>query len=204
MSTPNFSYWNANNVYVIEDGGDFLVEDLREGLKSMLENDKSLNVYDRNEHNGNYSYPAVVYTTIEREFEFCGVSMCVSADMIVRSGYYEGYNLDFDIKVSCGNAFGTIEPYEYINSQRSHYGYNSGFDLGVDLVNELIDYNVPDLLGYSKGLFAMNRSRFAKRIEKEIDAMVAFADDLCGKLCEDKYACVGVFSNGEAVYEKVS
>lgn len=200
MSTPNFAYWNANNVYFIEDGDDFLVEDLRESLKSMLENDKSLNLYDRNEYDGDYSYPAVVYATIEREFEFCGAPMCVSADMVVRSGYYGGYNLDFDINVSCGDAFGN----EYINSQRSHYGYNSGFDFGLDLVDELIDYNVPDLLGYPKGLFAMNRSRFAKRIEKEINAMVSLADDLCGKLCDDEYACTAVFSNGEALYEKVS
>ena len=195
---------NAGNVYVMFDEMDIdtLTEHIREGVLEELGGNKNLVVKDIHEHDDDRSYPAVFVTEINDEFEFCGLSFTVSIRIGARAGYYSASNLDYQVLVSNDNSWGWIEPFEYVGNH-SRYGYSSGEELAEALANELDDWNVPEQAGVSRGLFSMNKKRLAKRIESEMLGMMQLADELCKKLCDSEYACVGVFSNGEAVYEAV-
>ena len=203
MSTPNFSFSNTNNVYVIDEIDDFTVIDLRERVENLLENDKSIFIRGIYEADGDRYYPALFFSELNHEFEFCGLSFCVSAEIGIRAGYYRGNNLDFNIKVTWENAVGWVSPYEYNRNSHSYYDYESPYELGKELAKEVDDGYYLEQLGVSRGLFVMNKERFAKRVAAEIDDMIEKADNICKQLCESEYACVGVFSNGEAVYEAV-
>ena len=195
---------NAGNVYVMFDEMDIdtLTEHIREGVLEELGGNKNLVVKDIHEHDDDRSYPAVFVTEINDEFEFCGLSFTVSIRIGARAGYYSASNLDYQVLVSNDNSWGWIEPFEYVGNH-SRYGYSSGEELAEALANELDDWNVPEQAGVSRGLFSMNKKRLAKHIESEMLGMMQLADELCKKLCDSEYACVGVFSNGEAVYEAV-
>lgn len=204
MATPNFFCANAGNVYVMHDDTDIdiLTEHIREGVLEELGGNKDLLVKDIYEHDDNRGYPAVFVTEINDEFEFCGLSFTVSIRLGARAGYYGSVNLDYQVLVTNDNSWGWIEPFEYIGNH-SRYGYSSGEELAEALADELDDWKVPEQLGVSRGLFSMNRKRMVRRIESEIASMMQLADELCKKLCDSEYACVGVFSNGEAIYEAV-
>jgi hypothetical protein len=203
MATPNFSYHNANNVYAVHGFDDFTPKLLQDEVREALKDNKELFVKDIEEYDGDRTYPAMMYSEINREFEFCGVSVCVSVELGIRAGYYGGNNLDFNIKVECGNAWSWIDPYYYWHNSNSPYEYSDPCELAGDFWDDVIECSVSDLVGISKGVMVMNKGRFARRLAYEINGMMELANGLCKKLCEAEYACVGIFSNGEAIYEAV-
>lgn len=202
MSTPNFSIYNADNFYVIHDFDETTERFLRDGVRKEFA-DKGFFVDDIEEYDDDRTYPAVYVSEVNKEFEFCGVSVSVSIGLGVRSGYYSGCNLDYSVKVKCDNAWGWIEPFEYFGKDKSYYGYKSTEELARAFVDEIDDCNICDVVGVSRGLFKMNKRRMAKRVENEVDSMIGLANELCKKFCDNEYACVGIFSNGEAIYELV-
>ena len=206
MSTPNFKYVNADNAYVLYDFDEDTMDSLRERLHELVVElgSKDLHEHDHDGYDDDRYYPASYYAKLEKPFTFCGVDMCVSAEMSVRGGYYNGCNLDFDIKVKCENDWGLINPYYYYRNSRSSCYYSVPCELADDFVDEMIDCQVYENAGIPKGLVVMNKKNFAKRIAAEVLEMADLADSLCKKLCDDEYACTAVFSNGEAIYEKVS
>lgn len=114
MSTANFHVKNAGLTYAREFGadedgfeyGDFL-EELREAFRTAAEDPGCGAIADfedvRNtwETDGLRSYPGRIVARLEsrrnvyREFD-----AFLSADIIVRSGYYAGVNLDYDLLFS--------------------------------------------------------------------------------------------------------
>ena len=206
MSTPNFKYVNADNAYVLHEFDDDTMDNLRERLHDLVLElgSKDLREYNKNGYDNDQYYPASYYAEVEKSFTFCGVDVCVSAEMSVRGGYYSACNLDFDIKVKCESDWGLINPYYYYRNSRSRCDYSVPRELADDFVDEMIDCQVYENAGVTKGLLVMNKKRLSKRVEAEIFEMVDLANSLCKKLCDDEYACTAVFSNGEAIYEKVS
>lgn len=201
MSTPNFSFSNTNNVYVIHEFEEFTLDFLRERAAEALKEKSGLVVSEINEHDDNRSYPAVFFTKIDSDFTYCGISVRVTAEIGLRSGYYGGCNLDFNLKVESGDV--SIDPYYLWKNSRSYYEYDDPKDLADDFIEEVIDWGIPANVGYNKGLIRMNKGRFVKRLCVEIERMCEVADSLCKQLCDNEYACVGIFSNGEAIYEEV-
>lgn len=203
MATPNFSCYNADNVYVVEVFDDYTAEELQEQVHELLDGDKDYYIHDIEEYDDDRSYPAMFVSKIGKQFEFNGLDICVSIDFGIRAGYYSANNLDFRLSVECCNAWGWMEPFEYIDTESSYYGYQSPMELAQDFVKDIDDNNVIERVDGSKGTFRMNKEKMAKRIAAEMFEMMELGNRLCKELCESEYACVGVFSNGEAIYEAV-
>ena len=108
MSTANFCNHNADFVYACEFEDEFacddLLADLRQAFRSVAADPKVKAiadyeaVHDTWEPDYNRNYPgriiAVVWSETKRYQDFV---VSLSAKIIVRSGYYEGANLDYAI-----------------------------------------------------------------------------------------------------------
>jgi hypothetical protein len=108
MSTANFCNRNADFIYACEFADEFayddLLADLRQALRSAAADPKVKAIadyrtgHDTSEPDYNRNYPgriiAVVWSETKR---YRGFAVYLSAKIIVRSGYYEGANLDYAI-----------------------------------------------------------------------------------------------------------
>lgn len=118
-----------------------------------------------------------------------GEAYRLTAQIIRRYGYYNGACLDWDI---CGD---------------SYDGRLSDWDSAEDFAAALADGEL-SYLGYHKGwgagLQAMNKKHIMARFNKALETIAEDCEALCAGSCEEKLICVGRFSNGEAVYQKVA
>jgi hypothetical protein len=108
MSTTNFYNKNADFIYACELEDDFayddLLEDLRQVFRSAATNPKVKAIADfeetrdTRESDYNRNYPgriiAWVWSETKRYQDF---EVVLSANIIVRSGYFSGVNLDYEI-----------------------------------------------------------------------------------------------------------
>ena len=110
-----------------------------------------------------------------KEFRFWGIELPVDMEIHLNYGYYEGANLDWEILMD-GQKF-------------------SNWDCVGDFLEDWREYlNVGDKVW----------ERFCKKFEKWIEDRIEECEKKCRKMCDEVYGCVGVFSNGEAIYERVS
>ena len=66
-----------------------------------------------------------------------------------------------------------------------------------DILDDLAYYS-----GWNNGLIAIHRPRIMREISGAIDKAANEADALCAWSCDVKLRCVGIFSNGAAVYSR--
>lgn len=108
MSTPNFYNKNADFIYACEFADDFAYDDLLENLlqsfRSAAANPKVKPIADFKEAHDTWetdydrSYPGRIIAWLwseTRRYQDCEIFL--SANIIVRSGYYAGANLDYEI-----------------------------------------------------------------------------------------------------------
>lgn len=150
MSTPNFKNENASKVFSSECKNDFDYDDLISNVRSELKDYTDAETFDNDR-----SYPGRVFA--ERDINF-STKWIIEIQLIIRSGYYGGMNLDWEIWAR--------------------------------------DCNEDDKIDYANDGESLPKS-LRTRIQAEI------------KKIEKVYAvntppliCLGVFSNGEAVYKK--
>ncbi len=118
----------------------------------------------------------------------------VESVIVIRSGYYEGAVLDYDIKVS--------------TSQGDNF-YLSEYDSVDDMVEDYLDAleNIISWKGYehrwNEGTFKMQKKNIRKWIEKRINAHVEKCEKFCKENCDVELCVSARFSNGETWYSKV-
>ena len=118
----------------------------------------------------------------------------VEGVIVVRSGYYEGAVLDYDIHVqSCmGDDF-----------------YLSNYDNVDDMIEDYLDVlqNNIEWKGYDHkwnvGTFKMQKNNIRKWIEKHINEQIEKCEDFCKSNCQMELCVYARFSNGETWYTKV-
>jgi len=172
MSTPNFHNENGKYVYAIDDDGentdwDLIEEMIEEELRTKgfeIQKDKWLG--DRN-YNGKILGEKIVWDKKEI------YSYCLKA--IIRSGYYSGANLDWEL--------------DWIDV------YNNEYD----------EINIADILISADFIETPLTEKQAEAIEQKLrasaDEDIEKLEKLYSKL-STPLVCRGIFSNGEAVYEK--
>ena len=87
------------------------------------------------------------------------------------------------------------------------YGYNESCLEGRtnDVVaEEFVHYADLAEYGWNAGLAKMLRMKLTTRLVKFLDRVQEECEDICKALCDDELVCVGIFSNGEAIYERKS
>nr|DAP77682.1 MAG TPA: hypothetical protein [Caudoviricetes sp.] len=117
-----------------------------------------------------------------------GQEICLSADLVLRSGYYDGANIDAD------------------NFDLNGYDYD--FDTYQDVLRDDYDFDTyQDVLRDDYDLTDKQIAKLLrdKTLERDLRALenVLFAelDDFLKPFCDD-YSCATRFSNGETWYSK--
>lgn len=183
MSTPNFAKNNASNFYCVgldKDGDDFYWDDVADNIRVTA---RQYGFWKTDETDRDW-YRQMNYVT-ENVFEmgYGGETYHATALIGMRSGYYEGANIDYNIILS--DSFGC------------------GMDLEDGDTHKLVEDFIEDKYRYeqfavNKGLAMMHRKGLEKRLEKWLDSIVGTCEEIAKSCCEDEL----VFSNGEACYER--
>ena len=111
----------------------------------------------------------------------------LGVQIVRRSGYYSGAALDWDIKAA---------GYSLADDFRGDRDEMAAAIVG-DILDDLAYYS-----GWNNGLIAIHRPRIMREISGAIDKAANEADALCAWSCDVKLRCVGIFSNGAAVYSR--
>ena len=206
MATSNFMNVNAKQVYAIpstymetdENGNEIErnmdswdYDDLMDSIADNAGWDRIEGGDNNRYYNGSYvcenietlnfgkSAPSFLETTIK-------------STIIMRSGYYSGVNLDYEICVEdCGGYDACLsEGYEnMINAMMENYRYLAE------------RYATED--GWNMGLFNMQRKNIEKWLENAINEAVEKCEKICKENCNDQLVVEARFSNGETWYSKV-
>lgn len=206
MATGNFSKVNAKNYYVIygtykdengeeiqRDSWDF--DDLREciredGRETKLFTEKSDGWVDRDAQ----ELCCESYDTHFGKSDFLTDTRIVRT-IIMRNGYYEGGNLDWDIEITSPDG---------CNFKLSEY--DSLEDLIEDYMRSIRDYvdRWGADYGWNMGTYKMHKKNIEKWLTKIIENEEEICEKFCKENCEDVYVVSARFSNGETWYSKVS
>lgn len=197
MSTPNFSKKNASKYFVVlqdyedvvcDDEGNETDEtqmvtpdeweyhDLINLLQDTFEQKKGkFSFYKSDESEGNRSYPGVIFGTLTGYKVICNQTIEVQINVIIRSGYYSAANLDWELN--------------YVLNCKD---YDEIYDLVSDFPDEC----------ENKGLGKIHQKSVGKFLFDTTDELTELVENIFGEYSES-YACVAIFSNGEAIYTKL-
>lgn len=181
MGTRNFAIENASNYFVVEDFEEEIDFDMwKEDIQFYL-NDHGYESEDFIPQNDNRNFPSRVIAskTISKKIAENPIEVTIYA--IVRSGYYAGACLDWSYQI-----------------ETSSDRYLDEFPHKDWIVGEYLD-----IYEFSKGFGIIQSKNVLNFIDK---ALEDFKKDIEThfKNLTTQYNCIGVASNGEAFYEKVS
>ena len=202
MATSNFMSVNAQGIYAIpssytdENGDEVYMESWE--YDEMMDNIAENAGWDRVEgcdNNRNFCGSYICENTETIEFgkttpEF--LQTTITATIIMRSGYYSGVNLDYEIHVEDCGGYGA--------------DLSDGFENMVDAMMENYRYMAERYAeedGWNYGLYTMQKKNIEKWLEKAINETIEKCEKICKENCEDHLAVSARFSNGETWYTKV-
>ena len=209
MGTPNFAVMNASRIFAFgmnkytsyneetdcyeidNENGAFDAELTEQDAEDALLNvETELNNKDYiscERHDGNRSFPRKTFAFKLFSFEIGQMQFELEIEANYVCGYYEGAAFDWDAKVfvypRCG-------------------GYSLSYDATGNYAVSEEDVLRDDWMD-NKGLSKIFAKRFIKRIDEELDKLTKELEEVYAEYCENKLACIGHFSNGEAIYEEV-
>lgn len=190
MSTRNFGITtNAEKYYVLDESYNVLIlEEIATIIESSVSSYMDKNRYYSSGVDINIKTDAQANIfKMHRSITFNGVEAIIEAVVFIEFGHYDGMRLDFDFNV--GTETGLYP------SNGSFASYYDEEYFAEDLKNAFFFNNMPYKLA------AYRYSGFIDRVDSEVSKM---KDDVNVALSRitDSYRLVGVFSNGEAIYEK--
>jgi DNA-binding Lrp family transcriptional regulator len=176
MATGNFHNVNASRIFAVQIEEEWDYEDLKSNLLCELEAKGFVKGYG-NDPNELRSFPSSILASKSVYKDFCGVEVEVEITAIVRSGYYSGVNLDWQLDFKLGNGYvmDEIPEQSEIAEDLDYYG----------------DTN--------KGMATIQAKNVEKFFEKTRDILI---EELETIYQENSIALVTVarFSNGETIY----
>lgn len=134
------------------------------------------------------------YRDDDRDFPASGIGrltilsgyFTISTQCLVRSGYYEAANLDWDIFIDLENGDGWDALYED--------------EIRISLIDYLIEHE-----GYDEATSIIKATANIIKLKEDIDTLIEFAEQCFAVLSgEDQYVSGGRFSNGEQLLIKTS
>jgi hypothetical protein len=178
MATSNFHNVNATHIFACSLENEWDYEDLVDNLKSELSNDSDYVDYGKTDHNECRSFPSRTLGSIRKYHQYKDFYVEVCVTPVIRSGYYEGVNLDWNVDYLINGDASYDSPDFYINDI-AHYG------------------NLPK----SKA------TTYAKLAEKKAEKLKNEIVEKLESIYSDYSMKLGVtarFSNGETIYHKVA
>ena len=186
MATNNFHIENASKVFLIDPQDEFEYENILENIiYTFNEADKE----GRFEFSADYqisletelrSYPSRSIGIVYESLNFLGLDFEVHVIPVIRDGYYEAGNLDYEFAYYVDN---TSRP------------YNSIDDIIYDIQQFPEDYDL------NTGLVAIHSNNLRKRLQTLEDTLVNEVEGIFEKVSTE-YKVSASFSNGEVWYER--
>lgn len=94
MGAPNFSNQNASKIYAVELARDVCYEFLFEDIRNVLEEEFTTDFIKKDEWDSNRNYEGKIIAEINKSVE----DEQIIVSIIIRSGYHDGANLDWDAR----------------------------------------------------------------------------------------------------------
>lgn len=176
MATSNFHNVNASHIFACSLESEWDYEDLIGNVDAELGNVKGYSTYTKSDPHELRSYPSRSICSIERDFIYKDFSLNVIVTPVVRSGYYEGCNLDWHV----------------------WYGIN-GNECDLDYIERMLEFDT-DLSPSQRKAYAMLAEKKAEKLLAEIVVDV----EKVFEMYSDKLGVTARFSNGETIYHKVA
>jgi hypothetical protein len=183
MATANFYNKNASNIYAIvpgEEYDDFIYQDVEtnvsEAIGEYVKNSKAYLGYSNK-----YYRDASIIEVISLTEEVAGISLSVDIEILMRSGYYEGANLDYEINYK-------VESVEFDDLSEAFQAY-------YDVATWDFDMN--------KGLAKIQAKNAVNRLEAMSDELIENVEKILKANCTHVLQVVARFSNGETLYSEV-
>jgi hypothetical protein len=175
MATSNFHNVNASAIFAVQLEDEWAYDDLVENLKSQLNNDPNYVDYGKSDPNELRSFPSRSLGSIRKYHQYKDFYVEVCVTPVIRSGYYEGVNLDWNVDYAINGDVYDMDELE------NGIGYNTALP-----ISKIKAYS---LLAEKK----------AEKLKNEIVEKVEsiFSD------YSDRYGVTAVFSNGETIYHKL-
>lgn len=174
MSTRNFYVENASRIFVIDCHSDF---DYQDSMFIITEELSSKGWGPASECTNDRMYSGHIFATksIKVAIGRCCVDVTVRA--IVRSGYYQDANVDWDLLID----------------GESYYPDDIDVDAARDILEA--DYWYGDNIGFCK----IQAKPLFRRLQAAIQAMTEELEEVYANLT-NSYITVGVYSNGATIY----
>lgn len=176
MATSNFHNVNATHIFACSLENEWDYEDLIGNVDSELGSIEGYSTYTKSDPNELRSFPSRSICSIERDFQYKDFSLEVVLTAVVRSGYYEGCNLDWHV----------------------WYGIN-GNQCDLDDIERTLEWDT-NLSNSQRLAYSLLANKKAVKITDEI---VTEVEKVFGNYT-DKYGVTARFSNGETIYHKVA
>jgi|SRR5690554_3060465 len=188
MATSNFHKVNASQYYSVffeadeenEQIDDFWYDDQIENICSFLkEKGFNMNVYSKDPHELR-SFPSRVIASISAYKTICNVEFNITMYAVVRSGYYEGFVLDwfYEVEIEGDCDIDCFPDSEQLSDTISYYG------------------------DVSEGMGKIQAKNALKWLNKTVDSLTEYTED-CFKEITTPLVVTAQFSNGETFYAKV-
>lgn len=174
MATGNFHNVNASKIFACELESEFDYEDLMLNLEEALKAMKCDYCCRGEDPHGLRSFPSRVLTGMGFSKEYKEFSVDMEISIIIRSGYYSGCNLDWDIKYSI----------EGIESNKAVF---------VDLLEYYVECSEK---------MAKHKARLAEKWAVRRSSILISGIEAIFAEFSIPLLIVGRFSDGETIYEK--
>lgn len=195
MGTRNFSQKNASRIFAFgmeDDYEDFMFDDDIQYAEDYITEQAKTDLPDYRATDGKYLNHTPHYSRdiegtqivmLSNYFSFMGVEFSIGITVFASSGYYEGANYDWDLTIGMGDYYAKAEDID-----TSEYADHLEYALGSEL----------------KGLAKANAFKLKNKMDREAKKLSEQVEKYLSALCTDELRCIGGFSNGEGVYERVA
>jgi len=180
MATSNFHNVNSSNIFAVELDYDYDYDDLKSNVECDMKAHSQLSksIYFRDGGSDPYelrSFPSTIVGSLCKEFSYKDFSIEVRVSAIIRSGYYEGCNLDWSV--------------EYLLD---------GNEIELENVSDELQYQYE----YSKLNADNYESLILGKYEKFVNEITEILEKIYSDY-STKLGVTATFSNGETVYHKI-
>ena len=177
MATSNFHNVNASAIFAVPLEHEFDYEDLICNLESELSNNPDYVDYGKTDKNELRSFPSRTLGSIRKYHQYKDFYVEVCVTPVIRSGYYEGVNLDWNV--------------DYL--------------INGDVSYDSPDFYIDDI-AYCGNLSKSAATKYAKLADKKAEKLkneiVEKVESIFSDY-SDRYGVTAVFSNGETIYHKL-
>jgi len=185
MATRNFYNKNAKHIYALipdkftdKFALNFVVDNIEfelDKLKKLLNAHEGMEIREYNRN-----YPEKIIGSFGVEKYICDIELYININVIMRAGYYEGANLDYDYRF-CVNS----------------WDYDNIPDACDEFIHQYFKvYN-------NAGMAKIQAKNAEKWFESTISTAIDAVKDILKKECSHVLEVAAVFSNGEALYSVV-